>query len=122
MASTPLKHLSFVVETLNLLEKVCISISSTSRKSHAGREFRSLTNTVDFIISRLLELLQVPPNTQTDNQMNRLQNILSKKIKMMVLLSVYLQRIHSKKDTTKTPPTIILSVEQEANMQALTVT
>lgn len=106
LKSSQLKHLSFVVETLNLLEKVCISISSTSRKSHAGREFRSLTNTVDFIISRLLELLQVPPNTQTDNQMNRLQNILSKKIKMMVLLSVYLQRIHSKKDTTKTPPTV----------------
>lgn len=106
LTSSQLKHLSFVVETLNLLEKVCISISSTSRKSHAGREFKSLSNTVDFIISRLLELLQVPPNSRTDDQMNRLQNILSKKIKMMVLLSVYLQRSHSKKETAKTPPTV----------------
>ena len=43
-------------QTLKLLENVCISISNTSKKWAAGKEFKTLSTTVDYILSRILEV------------------------------------------------------------------
>lgn len=43
-------------QTLKLLENVYISISNTSKKWAAGKEFKALSTTVDYILSRILEV------------------------------------------------------------------
>ncbi|XP_062595847.1 uncharacterized protein LOC134257220 [Saccostrea cucullata] len=92
LRSLQLQYLNILVETVKLSENILVSMGSLSRKSGIGKQLLSLVDLVDFIISRMSELLCNPIDVKAYSRIEKLNGILSKNMKQMVLLSSYVQQ------------------------------
>ncbi|XP_061179375.1 uncharacterized protein LOC133188001 [Saccostrea echinata] len=99
LKSLQLQYLNVLIESVKLSEKVLVSVANLSRKSEVGKQLMSLANMVDFIISRMSELLHDLHDAKVCSRIERLNTILSENIKKMVLLSLFMQQTRLKQRT-----------------------